>query len=81
MCGKIYNIQIYNMEKAVKKKESKSWNGGTTNEYSRMIRESEDYHDTIDSELTDRESLSTRQKIMNKTRLPHDKTPKVKETR
>ena len=78
MCGKIYNIQIYNMEKAVKKKESKSWNGGTTNEYSRMIRESEDYYDTIDSELYDRESLAKRQKIMNKTRLPHDKEPKVK---
>ena len=55
------------------------WNGGVTNEYSRMIRESEDYHDTTDSELTDRESLVKRQKIMNKTRLPHDKTPKVKE--
>ena len=65
------------------------WNGGTTFEenkqerikYNKMIRESEDYYDTTDSELTDRESLATRQKIMNKTRLPHDKTPKVKETR
>ena len=63
------------------------WNGGKTfghdvsNKYDEMLRESEDYHDTIDSELTDRESLAKRQKIMNKTRLPHDKTPKVKETR
>ena len=63
------------------------WNGGKTfghdvsNRYNEMLRESEDYHDTIDSELTDRESLAKRQKIMNKTRLPHDKTPKVKETR
>ena len=61
------------------------WNGGTTFEenkqerikYNKMIRESEDYYDTIDSELYDRESLAKRQKIMNKTRLPHDKAPKV----
>ena len=42
------------MEKAVKKKESKSWNGGKTNEYNEMLRESEDYYDTIDSELVKR---------------------------
>ena len=45
------------------------WNGGTTNKYNEMIRESEDYHDTIDSELDDREELKSRQKIMNKTKI------------
>ena len=51
------------------KNKDKIWNGGTTNKYSEMIRESEDYHDTIDSELEDREELKSRQKIMNKTRI------------
>ena len=31
------------------------WNGGNT--FTKLIRESEDYYDTIDSELEDREDL------------------------
>ena len=50
-------------------KKRETWNGGTTNKYNEMIRESEDYHDTIDSELDDREELKSRQKIMNKTKI------------
>ena len=45
------------------------WNGGKTNEYNEMIRESEDYYDTIDSEIEFREDLKERQKIMDKTRI------------
>ena len=45
------------------------WNGGKTNKYNEMIRESEDYYDEIDSETTFREDLVERQKIMDKTRL------------
>ena len=45
------------------------WNGGTTNNYNEMIRESEDYYDTIDSEVEFREDLKERQKIMDKTRI------------
>ena len=45
------------------------WNGGTTNEYNKMWRESEDYYDEIDSETTFRDELRERQKIMNKTRI------------
>ena len=50
------------------------WNGGETfgnkdNHYNRMWRESEDYHDELDSESTTRESLVKRQKIMDKTRI------------
>ena len=45
------------------------WNGGTTNKYNEMWRESEDYYDEIDSETTFREELRERQKIMNKTRI------------
>ena len=45
------------------------WNGGETNKYSEMIRESEDYYDTIDSELDDRDDLKRRQKIMDETRI------------
>ena len=40
------------------------WNGGTTNNYNEMIRESEDYYDTIDSEVDMREELKEREKIM-----------------
>ena len=50
------------------------WNGGETfgnkdNHFNRMWRESEDYHDELDSESTTRESLVKRQKIMDKTRI------------
>ena len=45
------------------------WNGGKTNKYNEMIRESEDYYDEIDSETTFREDLVERQKIMDKTRI------------
>ena len=47
----------------------KIWNGGKTNEYNEMIRDSEDYYDTIDSEIEFREDLVERQKIMDKTRI------------
>ena len=45
------------------------WNGGKTNDYNEMIRASEDYYDTIDSEIEFREELVKRQKIMDKTRI------------
>ena len=45
------------------------WNGGKTNKYNEMIRESEDYYDEIDCETTFREDLVKRQKIMDKTRI------------
>ena len=45
------------------------WNGGTTNNYNEMIRESEDYYDVIDSEVEFREDLKERQKIMDKTKI------------
>jgi len=53
------------------------WNGGDTNqskelvirEWNKMIRASEDYFDTIDSEKEFREDLKERQKIMDKTRI------------
>ena len=45
------------------------WNGGKTNNYNEMIRDSEDYYDTIDSEIEFREELRERQKIMDKTRI------------
>ena len=40
------------------------WNGGKTIEYNEMIRESEDYYDTIDSEIEFREDLVKREKLM-----------------
>ena len=43
------------------------WNGGNT--FTNLIRESEDYYDTIDSEVDMREDLKERQKIMDKTRI------------
>ena len=49
-------------------KKKDMWNGGKTN-YKRMIRESEDFHDTIDSELEDREELKARQVVMLKTKI------------
>ena len=38
--------------------------------YLKMIRMSEDFYDTIDSELKTRKELEERQIIMNETRLP-----------
>ncbi len=57
--------------------KDKCWNGGKTNEskekairdWNRMIRDSEDYFDTIDSEKEFREDLVERQKIMDETRI------------
>ena len=40
------------------------WNGGKTNNYNEMIRDSEDYYDTIDSEIEFREDLVKREKLM-----------------
>ena len=37
--------------------------------YLKMIRDSEDFHDTIDSELKTRKELQERQIIMNETRI------------
>ena len=37
--------------------------------YLKMIRDSEDFHDTIDSELKTREELVERQKIMDESRI------------
>ena len=44
--------------------KDKCWNGGTTNKYNEMIRESEDYYDTIDSEVEFREDLVKRERLM-----------------
>ena len=44
--------------------KDKCWNGGTTNKYNEMIRESEDYYDTIDSEIEFREDLVERERLM-----------------
>tara|TARA_R100000657_G_C4634908_1_gene82074 strand:- start:311 stop:598 length:288 start_codon:yes stop_codon:yes gene_type:complete len=52
-----------------KEKNKGIWNGGKTNKFNEMIRESEDFHDTIDSELDDRDDLKERQKIMDKTKI------------
>ena len=40
------------------------WNGGKTNNYNEMIRESEDYYDTIDSEVEFRKELVERERLM-----------------
>tara|TARA_B100001113_G_scaffold35399_1_gene25219 strand:- start:103 stop:369 length:267 start_codon:yes stop_codon:yes gene_type:complete len=50
-------------------KKKEMWNGGETNKYNKMWRESEDYYDEIDSETTFRDELKERQKIMDKTRI------------
>ena len=44
------------------------WNGGKTfeNKYEKLIRESEDYYDTIDSELEDREDIKSNKKTIRK---------------
>ena len=52
--------------------KDKCWNGGATNEskermirqWNRMIRDSEDYFDTIDSEKEFRKDLQEREKLM-----------------
>ena len=38
-------------------KKKEMWNGGETNKYNKMWRESEDYYDEIDSETTFRDEL------------------------
>ena len=42
------------------------WQGGTTNitQYDKMIRESEDYYDEVDSEVMTRKELVKREKLM-----------------
>ena len=40
------------------------WNGGNT--FTKLIRESEDYYDTIDSELEDREDIKNNKKRIRK---------------
>ena len=44
------------------------WNGGKTfeNKYEKLIRESEDYYDTIDTELEDREDIKNNKKRIRK---------------
>ena len=44
------------------------WNGGKTfeNKYGKLIRESEDYYDTIDSELEDRKDIKNNKKRIRK---------------
>lgn len=37
------------------------WNGGNT--FTKLIRESEDYYDTIDSELEDREDIKKHKEV------------------
>ena len=37
------------------------WNGGKT--FTKLIRESEDYYDTIDSEIEDREDLKKHKEV------------------
>ena len=37
------------------------WNGGNT--FTKLIRESEDYYDTIDSEIEDREDLKKHKEV------------------
>ena len=53
------------------------WNGGTTNEtkekairdWNRMIRKSEDYYDTTDSEIEFRKDLVERERLMKEQEL------------
>lgn len=37
------------------------WNGGNT--FTKLIRESEDYYDTIDSEIEDREDIKKHKEV------------------
>ena len=66
--GGIQNNTRYRKNVIMSEKKT-MWNGGETNKYNEMIRESEDYYDTIDSEIEFREDLKERQKIMDKTRI------------
>ena len=66
--GGIQNNTRYRKNVIMSEKKT-MWNGGKTNEYNEMIRDSEDYYDTIDSEVEFREDLKERQKIMDKTRI------------
>ena len=56
------------------------WNGGKTfkNKYGKLIRESEDYYDTIDSELEDREDIKSNKKRNRKPYHELYKTNKEK---
>ncbi len=56
------------------------WNGGKTfeNKYEKLIRESEDYYDTIDSELEDREDIKNNKKRIRKPYHELYKTNKEK---
>ena len=56
------------------------WNGGKTfeNKYEKLIRESEDYYDTIDSELEDREDIKSNKKRIRKPYHELYKTNKEK---
>ena len=56
------------------------WNGGKTfeNKYAKLIRESEDYYDTIDSELEDREDIKNNKKRIRKPYHELYKTNKEK---
>ena len=52
------------------------WNGGKT--FTKLIRESEDYYDTIDSELEDREDIKNNKKRIRKPYHELYKTNKEK---
>ena len=56
------------------------WNGGKTfeNKYEKLIRESEDYYDTMDSELEDREDIKSNKKRIRKPYHELYKTNKEK---
>ncbi len=56
------------------------WNGGKTfkDKYEKLIRESEDYYDTIDSELEDREDIKNNKKRIRKPYHELYKTNKEK---
>ena len=56
------------------------WNGGKTfeNKYEKLIRESEDYYDTIDSEREDREDIKSNKKTIRKPYHELYKTNKEK---
>ena len=56
------------------------WNGGKTfeNKYEKLIRESEDYYDTIDSEREDREDIKNNKKRIRKPYHELYKTNKEK---
>ena len=61
--GGIQNNTRYRKNVIMSEKKT-MWNGGKTNEYNEMIRDSEDYYDTIDSEIEFREDLVKSEKLM-----------------